>query len=131
VSPRAGGEADKFGNRYEGAWTVRHLLYCLLGLGESITVEDAGDLAEGVEFTYRRPGAVEVHQLKRQRGAASNWSVKSLQSLGIWQDARRHVVAGREFHFVSMLPSVILQRLCDRARRSGDLVGFTDNWLTR
>ncbi len=25
MSPRPGGESDKFGNRYEGAWTVRHV----------------------------------------------------------------------------------------------------------
>jgi hypothetical protein len=32
VSPRPGGETDKFGNRYEGAWTVQHVLRVLSGL---------------------------------------------------------------------------------------------------
>ncbi|WP_322752175.1 MULTISPECIES: hypothetical protein [unclassified Frankia] len=72
MSPRSGGEADKFGNRYEGAWTVRHLLFVLAGKAESVTVEDFGDLAQGVEFTYRRHDATEVHQLKRQDGRANS-----------------------------------------------------------
>ena len=90
MSPRRGGESDKFGNRYESAWTVGHLLRVLNGDGESITVEDVGDLAEGVEFTYRRSDGVEVHQLKRQHGMANSWSVKSLQAMGIWKAARHH-----------------------------------------
>ena len=28
---RAGGEADKFGNSYEGAWTIFHMLLVLAG----------------------------------------------------------------------------------------------------
>ncbi|MEU0987092.1 hypothetical protein [Streptomyces sp. NPDC005953] len=52
LSSRLGGEADKSGNRYEGAWTVRHLLYVLAGKAESVTVEDFGDLTQEVEFTY-------------------------------------------------------------------------------
>ena len=31
MSPRSGGEAAKFGERYEGRWTTRQLLYVLLG----------------------------------------------------------------------------------------------------
>lgn len=130
MSPRAGGEADKFGNRYEGAWTVRHLLYVLMGAGDSITVEDVGAIAEGAEFTYRREGSVEVHQLKRQHGTANTWTIRALQALGIWGTASGHVEAGREFHFVSTLPSQVLQELCDKARRSESVKAFVDNWLT-
>lgn len=130
MSPRAGGEADKFGNRYEGAWTVRHLLYVLLGAAESITVEDVGAIAEGAEFTYRRAEGVEVHQLKRQHGTANTWTIRSLQAMGIWRIASGHAEAGREFHFVSTLPSQVLQELCDKARRSGSVKALVDDWLT-
>jgi hypothetical protein len=131
MTPRPGGEADKVGNRYEGAWTVRHVLYCLAGRGSAITVEDVGDLAVGAEFTYRRTdAAVEVHQLKRQRGSANDWTVAALQAVGVWKNAALHVAAGREFHFVSLLPSATLQALCDRARTSRDLRSFVDDWLT-
>jgi hypothetical protein len=54
VSPRAGGEADKFGNRYEGRWTVRQLLEVLAGRAEAITLEPLGEISAGVEFTLER-----------------------------------------------------------------------------
>ncbi|MET8312402.1 hypothetical protein [Micromonospora sp. NPDC005173] len=129
MSPRRGGEADKFGNRYEGAWTVRHLLHVLGGSGESLTVEDSGDLAKSVEFTYRRTGAVEVHQVKRQNGVANGWTVRSLLGMGIWDDARHHVGAGREFHLVSTVPARVAQELCDNARSASDVRSFVDHWL--
>jgi hypothetical protein len=129
MSPRRGGESDKFGNRYEGAWTVRHLLHVLGGSDRSLTVEDVGDLAQGVEFTYRRAGAVEVHQVKRQNGVANGWTVRSLLGVGIWDDACHHVEAGREFHLVSTVPARVAQELCDNARSSGGLSGFVDHWL--
>ncbi|MFI7591806.1 hypothetical protein [Micromonospora sp. NPDC049359] len=129
MSPRRGGEADKFGNRYEGAWTVRHLLHVLGGSGESLTVEDSGDLARSVEFTYQRTGAVEVHQVKRQNGVANGWTVRSLLGIGIWDAARHHVGAGREFHMVSTVPARVAQELCDNARSVSDVRSFVDHWL--
>lgn len=58
MSPRAGGEADKIGNRYEGAWTIWHLLQCLIGRGASIIVEAVGDLADGAELHIGEPRTV-------------------------------------------------------------------------
>ncbi len=100
MSPRRGGEADKFGNRYEGRWTVRQLLYVLLGRADSIKVEEAGPVGEGAEFTLRRGNTVEVHQVKRQLGTANEWSVQALDSAGVLRAAREHVVDGHEFHFM-------------------------------
>src|SRR5215211_6980851 len=51
VTPRAGGEAAKFGERYEGRWTVSQLLRVLAGEATSVLVEDEAALAEGAEFT--------------------------------------------------------------------------------
>lgn len=130
MAPRAGGESDKYGNRYEGAWTVKHLLYCLGGEDKSITVEDLGDLGDGAEFTFRKGDRVEVHQVKRQHGTANSWSVSSLNALKIWANARSHVEAGRAFHFVSLLPAFVIQEMADRARRSQDLPSFVANFLT-
>ncbi|AQS72091.1 hypothetical protein B1H29_19710 [Streptomyces pactum] len=131
MSPRPGGEADKFGNRYEGAWTIRHVLYVLLGTGHSVTVEDIDELGLGAEFTYRHGDTVEVHQLKRQNGSANTWTVKSLQDKGIWENVRSHVEDGRQFRFVSLLPASPLQELADRARRSGNHDDFIKHWLTK
>jgi hypothetical protein len=46
--------------------------------------------------------------------------VSLLQSEGILRDAATHVAAGREFHFVSTLPSIDLDALVDIAERSDD-----------
>jgi hypothetical protein len=129
MSPRVGGEADKFGNRYEGVWTVRQLLYVLAGRVDSITVEEPGELGEGVEFTVRRGDETEVHQSKRQLGSANGWTVRSLDREGVLNAARRHVAAGRRFHFISVIPARDLDELADRARRSNDLETFINKML--
>lgn len=130
MTPRPGGETDKFGNRYEGAWTVRHALYVLLGRGTSITVEPSAPLGDGVEFAYRQDGGTQVHQVKRQNRNANSWNVASLRGKDIWAGLRSHVDAGRAYHFVSLLPARPLDELADRARRSDDLVAFEAEWLT-
>ena len=80
MTARPGGEADKFGFRYEGAWTVHHLLLVLAGRAEAITVEDVGEIAKGSEFTLLRNATTEVHQVKRQHGSANGWTPRALDN---------------------------------------------------
>jgi hypothetical protein len=129
-APRPGGEPDKFGNRYEGAWTIRHALYVLLGQGTSLTLKPSASAGDGFEFVYRRGGGTEVHHVQHQNGNANSWNVASLRDKGIWRQLRDHVDAGRDFHFVSLAPARPLQELADRARRSGDFVAFQAEGLT-
>jgi len=131
VSPRRGGEADKFGNRYEGRWTVRQLLYVLLGRVDSVRVEEVGDIGAGAEFTVRRGDHVEVHQVKRQTGNANEWSIAALKTAGVLRAAETHVTAGRQFHFVSLVPARALDELTDHARRSDDVQAFRAHQLTK
>jgi len=131
MSPRRGGEADKFGNRYEGRWTVRHLLYVLLGRVDSVTVEEAGDIGRGAEFIVRYSHRVEAHQVKRQVGNANEWSLSALKSADILSAARKHVTDDRAFHFLSIVPARTLDELSDRARGSASVQSFLDNSLTR
>lgn len=129
--PRAGGEADKLGNKYEGAWAIRHALYCIVDPSCSLRAEDIHeDLARGSEFTYVSGDCVEVHQLKRQNGNSNFWSIKALAGLGIFREAARHVAGGRRYHFVSLVPCGPLKELTERARKSLDLPEFTTSWLT-
>lgn len=130
MTPRPGGETDKFGNRYEGAWAIRHALYVLLGAGTSITLEPGSSLGDGVEFVYRHGGGTQVHQVKRQNRNANSWNVASLRDKGVWSSLRSHVDAGRAFHFVSLVPARSLDELADRARRSDTLAAFEAEWLT-
>ncbi|MDT5114478.1 MAG: hypothetical protein QOE30_217, partial [Mycobacterium sp.] len=131
MTARAGGEADKFGNRYEGRWTVWHLLEILQGHGSRITVEPIGSEGDGAEFTYQRAdGRVEAHQVKRASRSANNWTVRSLHSLGIWTNAATHVAAGREYHFLSIVPAVPIQSLCAKARQANSVDEFVKSWLS-
>ncbi|PXY23466.1 hypothetical protein BAY59_27745 [Prauserella coralliicola] len=131
MSPRKGGEADKVGNRYEAAWAIRHALYCILYESHSLTAEDIdAELGNGSEFTYTKPSGSEVHQLKRQSGSKNYWSIKALAALKVFDTATAHVAAGREYHFVSLIPCGPLRELAERARKSADMASFTQSWLT-
>lgn len=130
MSPRPGGEADKIGNRYEGAWTVARLLDVLAGHTEWVRVEPLGDLGKGVEFVLGRlDSAGEAHQVKRQVGDANEWNVGTLTKLGVWEAAQRHAEDSRDYHFVSMVPFRTLQELAERARNSNDFPSFIQGSL--
>ncbi|HET7012299.1 MAG TPA: hypothetical protein VFI65_00200, partial [Streptosporangiaceae bacterium] len=127
MSPRPGGEADKFGNRYEGRWTIHQLLKILRAEAEAITVEPLGEIGEGVEFILERPAApAEVHQVKRQTGVADEWELSKLHARKVLGNAERHVAAGRQFYFVSITPAGLLHELADRSRQTSDLPTFRD-----
>lgn len=130
MTPRVGGEADKFGNRYEGAWITRQILAIVAGRAASIQLEPFGDLGEGIEFSLDRGGPPEVHQVKRQPGQLASWTLKRLESEGVLEVAARHADAGRTFHFVSTVPARDLDELGDRARRSDDFRTFVEGQLT-
>lgn len=128
LSPRRGGEADKFGGRYEGRWTVSALLRVLVGHAASIVIEERGEGGKGVEFVLtRHDGVVEGHQVKRQRGNQNNWTVRNLRDEDVLKAAAEQVNLGREFWFVSIIPCRDLHELSDRARRSDDLQAFVDH----
>lgn len=124
--PRAGGEADKIGNRYEGIWTANQLLLVLSGRAKAITVEKRGFDGEGVEFILEKERSTEVHQVKRQAGTASSWTAAMLESKGVLSNARKHIDAGRRFHFRSIIPAQKFAEMGDRAQRTDDLDEFTD-----
>ena len=76
--PRTGGEADKFGNRYESLWVVDAALDIIDGEYVDLVVEAVGDEAAGVEFFRTNPsGTREYHSVKRQQ-ADGNWTISRL-----------------------------------------------------
>ncbi|MGH3997623.1 MAG: hypothetical protein ACRDTJ_09200 [Pseudonocardiaceae bacterium] len=129
--PRAGGPADKLGNRYELAWAIRHALTCIKDEECSITLEEIDpELANGAEFTFRKGDRVRVDQVKRQHGGSNSWTVAALEAKGVFGHARNHVAAGREYHFSSLVPCEPLRELAERARESADLETFEQHLLT-
>ena len=128
MAPRAGGEADKIGNRYEAAWAIWHALRCLRESRTALTVEEFDpDLGKGSEFTFVSKAGTEVHQVKRQSGSANGWTIKALHAKGIWAVAKDHVAAGRIYYFISLIGCGALKDLADRARRAPDLASFTQH----
>ena len=51
--PRAGGEADKLGNRYEAIWTVDRLLDLLAGRVVSVIIESLDEGDYSCQFFFR------------------------------------------------------------------------------
>ena len=76
--PRPGGEADKFGNRYESLWAVDAVLDLIGSQYVALTFEPLGDEAAGVEFfATNQSGTHEYHSIKRQQ-ADGNWTINRL-----------------------------------------------------
>lgn len=125
MSPRRGGEADKFGNRFEGRWTVSYILAVLAGRVRSVIIEQPGEDGKGIEFVAEgSDGVCESHQVKRQRGNANSWSLRNLAKEGVLTAAAAQVAVGRRFVFVSLIPCRVLDELAERARGTDDLQIF-------
>jgi hypothetical protein len=124
MSPRAGGEAAKFGDRFEGRWTVSWMIEVLYERADAIMVETIDELRDSVEFEVRRDGRTIRHQAKRQHGQDVNWTGIRLAKHGILEAAQKNIAAGHEFFFVSTIPAVPLEQLVDMARRADDEPAF-------
>ena len=115
--PLPGGPADKFGNRYEGRWTVACFADVLDEHADAIRLEPLGIEGEGVEFWLKKGSIREYHQVKRQYGASGRWTLAELAAKGVlthfWEklnDPTAHCV------FVSTHAAFQLDELADRAR---------------
>lgn len=104
-----GGVADKWGNRYEGWWTVWFgVVPVLRGEFGAICVERPDAAGEGVEFRLdgRQPeGPDEAHQCKRHRD--TSWTVHALDVEKVLAPLGRHLGEGVRAVFVSGTPSIL------------------------
>ena len=135
--PRAGGEADKLGNRYEAIWTVDTLLDLLAGRVVSVIIESLDeDEARGAEFITTLPdGTKEFHSVKWQK-SGSEWSPASLcmasetgrSILGDLFEKQRRDAAARGV-FVSSGAGTLLE-LWERTQRSPDHATFERQYQT-
>ena len=128
--PRTGGEADKFGNRYESLWTVDAVFDVIEGKYTELTVEPLGDEAAGIEFVATDPsGTPEYHSIKRQRSRGT-WTVNALthkdpSRRSILKDLVRKVQDDDATAvFSSGTSADELERLIEGARTSGSLRQF-------
>ena len=80
--PLAGGASEKFGNRYEGHWTVACLLDVMEEKAESIRLEPPVPEEQGFEFWTTKQGIREYHQVKRQHHTGQ-WTLHTLAGDGV------------------------------------------------
>jgi hypothetical protein len=90
VSPRTGGETAKFGDRFEGRWTVSWMVEVLYERADAIVVEPIDELRHTVEFEVRRDGrkfqrtdtfvfeCAESGRVRRTASKDANWASVSM-----------------------------------------------------
>jgi len=123
MSWEPGGYAEKLGNRYEGHWVVRQLLYVLAEQIRSLVIESVGDDERGVDvWVTRKDGIREAQQCKGRNAGRESWSVKDLERCGVLGYARMQLERDPtyQYTFVSALPATRLGDLCQSARDSSD-----------
>ena len=118
-----GGSADKFGNLYEGRWTVRYLLDVMDEKYDSIRPEEPGAKGKGFEFWVKKDEVVEFHQVK----SSGPWTIRELAKDGILLNFTRNL-RDPEVHcvFTSGDKARQLADLTQRARNSADWEEFSE-----
>lgn len=128
--PLPGGPADKFGNRYELAWTVYQFVSMLHGKADSIRIEQPG--LTKAEFVMSLGGNEELHQAKRS-SPEGKWSLSSLASpeIMILQSIYAELAGNnKRFVFVSSSDAPELRELSERARDAQSLNEFESYFLS-
>ena len=127
--PLPGGAAEKFGNRYEGRWTVACLLDVMDEKADSIRLEPPGPEGQGIEFWITKQGIREYHQVKRQH-TIGHWTLHTLAGEGVLnnfiirlQDPSVCCV------FASGSSAGQLGELSDRARRAASWEEYYEAFL--
>ena len=128
--PLPGGASEKFGNRYEGRWTVGCLLDVMDEKADSLRLEPPGMEGQGVEFWITKQGARAYHQVKRQH-SIGHWTLHALAREGILSSfITRLQEPSICCVFVSGNSAGQLKELCDRARRSESWEEFDKVFLS-
>lgn len=128
--PLPGGAAEKFGNRYEGRWTVACLLDVMDEKADLVRLEPPRPEEQGFEFWITKQGISEYHQVKRQH-SNGHWTLNTLATEGVLanfitrlQDPLVHCV------FVSGNSAGQLDELSDSARSATSWEEFNEAFLS-
>jgi hypothetical protein len=118
IMPLPGGATDKFGNRYEGHWTVNCMIDVMNERVDAIRLEPPGVEGEGIEFWVRRGDKREYHQVKRQHSASGRWTLADLGHEHVLAHFRDKLYEPEAACiFVSSHAAYQLEELADRSRR--------------
>ncbi|MCY4412146.1 MAG: ATP-binding protein [Caldilineaceae bacterium] len=129
--PLPGGAAEKYGNRYEGLWTVACMLDVMDEKADSIRLEPPDLEGQGFEFRITKQGIQEYHQVKRQR-SNGQWTLPALIREGVLNNFSAKLQADLKVRcvFVSATSADPLAELSDRARGAISWDEFNTNFLS-
>jgi hypothetical protein len=119
-----GGPTDKFGNYYEGKWTVLCLIELLRGEADKIRLEPPGE--DGFEFYLAKGKVTEFHQVKTGPG----WTIAKLIREGVLPDFLVKLNdPSHECHLITAEGASELRKLSERARNARDFEEFCVKFL--
>lgn len=127
--PLPGGATDKFGNRYEGIWTVRCMIDVMSARADSIRLEPPGVDGEGIEFWLKRSDLLEYHQVKRQNSPSGHWTIADLGNngvLGHFWDKLQNPLASCVFISTN---STQIEEISERSKRSASFTEFKSEFV--
>jgi hypothetical protein len=129
--PLPGGATDKFGNRYEGRWTVACMVEVMEEKANSIRLEPPGPEGDSSEFWLQKGHDREYHQVKRQRGASGRWTLAEMDEKNVlksfWTKLQSETAV---CVFVSTQAAYQLQELTERAGSAASWAEFEQHFLT-
>src|SRR6266540_4051844 len=125
-----GGSAAKWGELYEGRWTVFTLLRVLDEDADAIRIEQPGE--DFAEFVVRTKGETEYHQAKRAYAQSGRWSIKTLLRQGVLVPFKEKLESGGHSRcvFVSGQDADHLRALSKGARSALSPQEFADHFLS-
>ncbi|MFK4087154.1 hypothetical protein ACI2LF_23810 [Kribbella sp. NPDC020789] len=125
MSAMPGGDADKWGNHYEGLWTSYRACELVDGRASSIRIEPPGMAGEGIEFVLQLPdGDSPASELGEQVKRTSDpWTIGKLIPKVLPSVKQRLAQAGN-VTLVLASPADDLERLTERARKAVDATEF-------
>lgn len=124
-----GGSAAKWGEVYEGRWTVNAMLKVLDEDADSIRIEEPGE--DFAEFTLRVQGVNEYHQAKRAFAQGGRWSIKTLLREGVLGPFKEKLESGSgRCVFASGQDADHLRSLSKGARSAVSPQEFVDHFLS-
>lgn len=125
--PLKGGASDKYGNRFEGYWTVDRILDIIDEDSDTITLEPVGE-GKGLEFFMRKGTDKEFHQVKRQR-TEGQWTISNLKPI-LTNFYRKLKEKDVTCIFVSTISSAELNDLVERSGKAKNYNEFEEHFMT-
>ncbi|MFA6309799.1 MAG: NACHT domain-containing protein, partial [Clostridia bacterium] len=129
--PLRGGASDKYGNRYEGKWTVYCLAQVMAEEIDSIYIEPLGPEGEGCEFWTKKGNITKYHQVKRQHAKPGGWDTSELFANKVLTNAFEKTIAqNSKFIFISTDSAGLLDELIDAAGKNTEYDEFVKFFLS-